>query len=112
MPDESIWIATVEILVEPDEFSSGRTKGFIDITPWANTEQGVAKKVERYLERYNWHLVGVERIHRFEEGVRYEDEVADMAKRTRANLDAIILGLSNVRPPHHERSGSWPTVST
>ena len=112
IPDEPIWSATVEILVEPDDLSSGRTKGFINVTPWANTEQGVAKKVARYLERYNWHLLGVERIRRFDEGVRYEDEVADMVKGTRANLDAIIPGLSNVRPPLHERPCSWPTVST
>jgi hypothetical protein len=112
MPDGSIWIATAEILVEPDDLSSGRTKWFINITPWANTEQGVAKNVARYLERYHWHLLGVERIHRFDEGVRYEEVVADMVKRTRANSDAIILGLSIVRPPRHERPCSWPTVST
>jgi hypothetical protein len=98
MPDESIWIATVEILVAPDDLSSGRTKGFINITTWANTEQGAAKKVARYLERYNWHLLGVERIHRFEEGVTYEDEVADMVERTRANPDAIILGSIHTYP--------------
>ena len=105
--DESIWIATVEILVAPDDLSSGRTKGFINITTWASTEQGAAKKVARHLERYNWHLLGVERIHRFEETAS-EPVAVEIA------LAAPVVSVSPSEAPAPELrpSISWSTPPT
>jgi hypothetical protein len=89
---QTIWIATSEILVEPGDLPSGSTKGFANVTTWADSADMLKDKLSRYLESFKWHLISLEDAHAIEEDHIYNDELSEMIERTRNNPDAIILG--------------------
>lgn len=88
----TIWLVTSEILVEPGDVPSGSTKGFMNITTWADSIETIKEKLSRYLETFKWHLVSIEKAHPIDESHDYGDEIERMLERTRSNPDAIILG--------------------
>jgi len=89
---KTIWLVTAEILVKPGVMPSGSTKGFVNITTWADSIETIREKLSGYLESLRWHLISIEKAQPIDESQDYEDEIEDMLERTRSNPDAIILG--------------------
>jgi hypothetical protein len=89
---KTIWLVTSEILVQPGDMPSGSTKGFVNITTWADSVETVREKLSRYLETFKWHLISIEKAQPIDESHDYGNEIEDMLERTRSNPDAIILG--------------------
>ncbi len=87
-----IWLAVCEISTEPGDLPSGATKAFARISTWASSEQELREKVSRYLQSFTWELLSVEAAKPIDEEASYDDETADMVRRTRENEEAIILG--------------------
>lgn len=87
-----IWLVTSEILMQPGDMPSGSTKGFMNITTWADSAENAKEKISRYLETFQWHLLSIEMAQPVDEARDYGEEIEDMLERTRTNLDAIILG--------------------
>ena len=88
----NIWLVTCEILVEPGDMPSGLTKGFVNVTTWADSVEGVREKVTRYLQTFNWHLLSVARAVPIDDSCDYDSEIEDVIERTSTNPQAIILG--------------------
>ncbi len=90
---EQIWRLVAEILVEPGDMPSGLTKGFMNVTTWAESAEAAREKLARYIERFNWHVISVEDVRPVADNEEYRDEqMADMIEKTRTNPKAIILG--------------------
>jgi hypothetical protein len=89
---ESIWLVTSEVQVEPSDLPSGSTSAFVNVTTWADSIEAIREKLSFYLERYNWHLISIEKANPIDESHDYGDEIEDMIERTRTNPQAIILG--------------------
>lgn len=89
---ERIWKLVAEVLVEHGDVPSGLTKGFMNVTTWADSAESAQGKLARYIERFNWHLISIEDARPVAEEEEYGEEVQDMIARTRANTSAIILG--------------------
>jgi hypothetical protein len=90
---ERIWKIVAEILVEPGDMPSGLTKGFMNVTTWAESEDSARDKLEKYIERFNWRVISIEDARPVADGEKYVDEqMQDMIDRTRTNPNAIILG--------------------
>jgi hypothetical protein len=90
---DRIWKLRVEILVEPEDMPSGLTKGFMNVTTWADSAETAKEKLTRYIERFNWHVMSVEDARPVaDDDVFEDDQMADMIARTQANPNAIILG--------------------
>ena len=90
---ERIWKLVAEVLVEPGDMPSGLTKGFMNVTTWADSAESAREKLARYIERFNWHVMGIEDARAVADGDEYDDEqMEDMIARTRTNRSAIILG--------------------
>jgi hypothetical protein len=88
-----IWKLVVEVLVEPGDIPSGLTKGFMNVTTWADSADSATDKLAKYIERFNWHIVSVENARPVADNEEFEDEdMEDMIARTRTNSNAIILG--------------------
>ena len=90
---QRIWRLVVEVLVEAGDMPSGLTKGFMNVTTWADSAESAQEKLAEYIKRFNWHLISLEEAHPVADGDEFEDEAMDdMVARTRANPKAIILG--------------------
>ncbi len=90
---ETIWKLVAEILVEPGDMASGLTKGFMNVTTWADSAESARNKLSAYLERFNWHLISIESANTIPDCETCEnDEIQEMVARTRENPRAIILG--------------------
>jgi hypothetical protein len=87
-----IWKVLAEIQVEPDAMPSGSTKGFMNVTAWANSAEAARGKLARYLESFKWHLIDIEDAHPIDDDHEYGEEIEEMIERTRNNPNAIILG--------------------
>lgn len=88
-----IWKLVAEILVEPGDMPSGLTNGFMNVMTWADSAESAAKKLASYIERFDWHVIGIEDARLVADDEEYEDEqMEDMLARARTNPDAIILG--------------------
>jgi hypothetical protein len=85
-------LVTAEILVEPGDLPSGSTKGFVNITTWADSIETIREKLSRYLKTFNWHPISIEKAQPIDESHDYGAVIEDMLERTRSNPDAIILG--------------------
>ena len=71
----------------------GLTKGFMNVTTWADSEQSATTKLAEYIKKFNWHIISVEDVRPIADDEQYDDDqMEDMVQRTRANPDAIILG--------------------
>ena len=88
-----IWKLVVEVLVEPGDIPSGLTKGFMNVTTWADSADSATHKLAKYIERFNWHIISVEDARPVADNEGFADEdLEDMLTRTRTNPNAIILG--------------------
>ena len=90
---QQLWNVRAEITVEPQDFPSGDTVGFMNIITWANSSDSALIKIEAYFATFNWHVIGVEEAAPIRENFIYDnDEFAEMIERARINPDAIICG--------------------
>ena len=87
-----IWKLLIELLVEPGDAPSGLTKGFMNVTTWADSAEAAAGKVGKYLAQFNWHVPSVEEAHPIADGEDYGEVLEEMIERTRTDRDAIVLG--------------------
>ena len=88
---ERIWKLVAEILVEPRRHAM--TKGFMNVTTWAESADSSRDKLAKYIERFNWHVISIEDARPVADDEECEDEqMEDMIDRTRTNPNAIILG--------------------
>jgi hypothetical protein len=89
---ERIWKLVAEILMEPGDIPSGLTKGFMNVTTWADSAELATEKLTRYIEGFNWHVISIEDVRPIADNEEYGEQMEDMIARTRTNRDAIILG--------------------
>jgi hypothetical protein len=90
---EQIWKVIAEVSVGPGDMSSGLTKGFMNVTTWADSAESAREKLAKYLRTFNWHIIGIEGARPVADDEQFEtEEMEDMIGRTRTNPNAIILG--------------------
>ncbi|MGA2041457.1 MAG: hypothetical protein ABSH42_19415 [Bryobacteraceae bacterium] len=89
---QEIWRILAEILVEPGDMASGSTKGFMNITTWADSTETARAKIAGYLGTFKWHVISIEDARPIDGDQDYGEEIEDMIGRTRSNPNAIILG--------------------
>jgi len=90
---DQIWKLVVELLVPPGDMPSGMTKGFMNVTTWADSAETARNKLGNYIERFQWRILSIEDARPIAGDEEFEDEnMADMVERTRTNPNAIILG--------------------
>jgi hypothetical protein len=88
-----LWNIRAEIIVQPEDFPSGDTNGFMNIVIWADSAEAAREKIASYFRRFEWHIVRVEEAKVLSlDFVADGDEFQDMLERARSNLDAIICG--------------------
>jgi hypothetical protein len=88
-----LWNILAAIIVQPEDFSSGDTNGFMNIITWADSAEAAQKKIASYFLGFDWHVVGVEEVKVLPlDFVSDNDEFQDMFERARNNPDAIICG--------------------
>ena len=78
--------------MEPGDMPSGLTKGFMNVTTWADSAESATEKLTRYIEGFNWHVISIEDVHPIADNEEYGEQMEDMIARTRTNRNAIILG--------------------
>jgi hypothetical protein len=91
---EELWVITAEILVKPGDLASGDTKAFVNIVTWADSPSTAEEKLSRCLESYEWHLIGIEAAHPFDEARSYGDELIEIVEQARTNPQACIIGTA------------------
>jgi hypothetical protein len=89
---ERIWKLVAEVLVKPGDMPSGLTKGFMNVTTWADSAELAKDKLAEYIARFKWHVISVEDVHPVDDDDVYDEQIEDMIARTRINPKAIILG--------------------
>jgi hypothetical protein len=89
---QEIWRIVAEILVEPGDTASGSTKGFMNITTWADSAEAASAKIADYLGTFKWRVISIEDASRIDENQDYGEQIEDMIDRTRSDPNAIILG--------------------
>jgi len=88
-----LWNIRAEITVQPEDFPSDDTNGFMNIITWADSDEAAREKIASYFERFEWHVVGVEEARVLPlDFVADNEEFQDMFERARGNPDAIICG--------------------
>lgn len=89
---EKLWIIHIELCVEPGDFASGDTIGFMNVVTWASLEEEAVQKLTTYLQTFKWHVLGVEDATPVDDDWIYPEEMGDMIDRARGNDKAILLG--------------------
>jgi hypothetical protein len=89
---EKIWIATVEIEVQPGDMPSGDTLGFMRIIMWASSRQDFFRKVEGYFTKYEWRLLSIDNAAVVDQSTDYGDEVNQIIDETSRDHNAVRLG--------------------
>jgi hypothetical protein len=89
---EQIWKLVAEILVKPGDMSSGLTKGFVNVTTWADSAESATEKLANYIQQFNWHIISVENVQPIVDNEDYGEHMEEMIARTRTNRNVIILG--------------------
>ena len=88
-----LWNIRAEITVQPEDFPSGDTNGFMNIITWADSAETAREKIGLYFKRFGWQVIGVEEARVLPlELVADNDEFQDMFERARNNPNAIICG--------------------
>jgi hypothetical protein len=87
-----LWIIRAEITVQPEDFPSGDTVGFINVITWADSVETIRSKLSSYLETFDWHLLKIEDAHLVDSDLVYHDEIEDMIERASNNPQSILLG--------------------
>jgi len=89
---ERLWIATCEISVEPGDLPSGLILAFSNIVTWGESSEEVRKKIQIDLDRFQWVLIGCERIELVDKRKDYGDELNDLIDQAEGNPNAILFG--------------------
>lgn len=88
-----LWNIRAEIIVQPEDFPSGETNGFMNIVTWADSAEAAQEKIASYFHGFDWHVVGVEEATVLPlDFVSDSDEFQNIFERARNNPDAIICG--------------------
>jgi hypothetical protein len=88
-----LWNIFAEITVQPDDFPSGDTVGFMNIITWADSAEAAQAKIAHYFQSFDWRIVGVEEAKVLNVQQIYEDEeFQDMIGRASVNPEAILCG--------------------
>ena len=88
-----IYMVRFEIQVQPEDFKSGQTMGFMNAIVQAESHDSAVSKLKDYLRRFDWHVIEIEENRLIEEDFIFDDdEMQDMLERARPNDQAIILG--------------------
>jgi len=88
-----LWKIYAEIIVQPGDFPSGDTIGFMNIITWANSAEAAQEKIAIYFERFAWKIVGVEAatiLH--PDFIADDDEFDELVEQARNNPNAILCG--------------------
>jgi hypothetical protein len=90
---QQLWNVRAEITVEPQDFPSGDTVGFMNIITWSDSVDSARTKIDAYFATLNWQIIGVEEAAPIRENFIYDnDEFTEMIERARINPDPIICG--------------------
>jgi hypothetical protein len=89
-----------ELCVEPGDFPSGDTIGFMNVVIWATDSDTAATKLTHYLATFQWTVIGVEETIQVDQYSVYAEEMGDMIDRARLNDEAIILGTFHTYRPN------------
>ena len=88
-----LWKIFAEITVQPDDFPSGDTVGFMNIVTWADSAQTACKKIEAYFASFGSHIVEIEEATVLDIDFVYEDQsFHEMVQRAGVNPDAVLCG--------------------
>jgi len=87
-----LWIVRVEMTVQPEDFASGNTVGFMNAVIWADAPELAAARLSRYLATFDWHVVSVEDISIACDDLVYQEKMQEMIDQARVNPEAIVLG--------------------
>ncbi len=72
---------------------SGLTKGFMNVTTWADSAKSAEAKLANYISQFKWLVLSIANARPIAEAEQFDDErMEEMIMRTRTNPDAIILG--------------------
>ena len=86
-----LWKIKAEVTVQPEDFPSGDTIGFMNIITWADSAEAAREKIATYFQRFDWHIVGVEEaIVLSPDFTTDDDEFHELIERARKNRDAIL----------------------
>jgi hypothetical protein len=89
---EKVWVITAEVLVKPGDLPSGNTHAFVNAATWADSSSMVEEKLAQCLKSYQWHLVGIEDSHPFDDARSYGDELLEIVDQVRTDPCACIIG--------------------
>ena len=87
-----LWIANCEIRVEPGDLPSGSTLAFCNVVTWGEDPKEVKKKIKTDLARFNWDLIGSQRVEPADDNKDYGDELNELVIQAQGNPNAILLG--------------------
>lgn len=93
-----IWIGTIEISFFDFDAPDIRKNAYTVVTTWASSPEEFSQKCRRMLESYGWTLLGVDKSNPVPADSVFDDDVADMLERTKANPNAIIYGTFHTYP--------------
>jgi hypothetical protein len=88
---ETVWLVTAEVAMDGEI-------GFINVTLWASSSEHAVGRVRSYLQKYDWHLLGVERVFEPDPERDQGDELNQMLKETLGNRQFIRLGTYHTYP--------------
>jgi hypothetical protein len=92
MPMRELWNIRAEITVEPHDFPSGNTNGFMNVITWADSADHAREKIETYFARFNWNLIEVQGARVVDVSLTFKDEYNDMVESARLDQTAILCG--------------------
>ena len=90
---QELWHLFLEITVQPEDFPSGDTIGFMNVITLADSAEAAQAKVEANFATFNWHIVQIENSKVIDpDFLAEDDELAEMIERARSHPDPIICG--------------------
>jgi hypothetical protein len=89
---EKVWITTAEVKVEPGDMPSGDTLGFMRVTMWAASPEELLHRLTKYLAKYRWELLSMEKTEVVDPSVDHGDEINQMIDETLRDQNAVRLG--------------------
>ena len=87
-----LWLIKIEMTVQPEDFPSGDTVGFVNVITWAESLEHAKNKISAYLLTFDWHVIDVGDAEPIDREFVYSDEIAEMIERAETNPRAILLG--------------------
>jgi hypothetical protein len=89
---EKVWITTAEVQLQPEDTPSGNVLGFMKIIMWSSSEEELIKKINLYLDQYDWKLLAIEKTQLADMSVDYSDEINQLVDEVFQDKNAIRLG--------------------